>query len=174
MLFVALGLSLTAGCAPVGPTYVAQPLSLPLDRVVVFQDSHGPASYQSPQGHDIGRVVPQQRVRGEACQYGFSVPILAILGVDWASSISAGWQQGGYHDALAQARIGLPPDTVLFDVIADLKFLMVLTMYRQMCVVVDAAVAVPAPAPMRSSSLTSIQPTLEATESIRPGEILLP
>jgi hypothetical protein len=166
VLVVALGLTLTAGCARAGPTYLARPLSVPLERVVVFQDSHGPTSYQPPQGRDAGRVVSAQRVRGEACQRGFSVPILALLGVDWASSISAGWHRGGYHDALEQARIGLPPDAVLYDVMADLKYFMVLTLYRELCVVVDAAVAMPRSAPTRSGSLTWHESAIEAPVGI--------
>ena len=55
------------------------------------------------------------------------------------------------------ARRGLPHDAVLYDVRADLSTLVILSVYRQSCVVLDAAVALPlavapAAAPTREES----------------------
>jgi hypothetical protein len=57
--------------------------------------------------------------------------------------VSATWGDGGYRDALDNARRGLPRSAVLYDVRADLATLQILSIYYQRCVELDAAVALP-------------------------------
>ena len=62
----------------------------------------------------------------------------------YPASISAAWGEGGYRRALADARRGLPHDSVLYDVRTDLATQVILSIYRERCLIVNAAVAVPA------------------------------
>jgi len=116
---------------------------LALQELVVFQSSTGALSYQAPTGKDVLlKVAP--RVRGKACQSGIQVPFY------WR--LSVGWGEGAFKEALGKARAGLPKDAVLFDLRADLNHYSILTVYRRQCLLVDAAVAVPAQAPAPASA----------------------
>jgi hypothetical protein len=150
-----LALLLLAGSACVPPalrprvSYEANPQAIRSSGIVIFQDSSGALSYQAPAGRDVRKLVTARRVQGRACQRGFQLPteplVSAISGsvVPTATSISATWGDGGYRDAMDDARRGLPSRAVLYDVRADLATLQILSIYYQRCVQLDAAVALP-------------------------------
>jgi hypothetical protein len=129
-------------------SYEANPQALQ-GGFVIFQDSSGALSYHAPAGHDVRKLVTTQRVQGRACQRGFQLPIEPLIAALTGSAVpappwvSATWGDGGYRDAMDDARRGLPRDAVLYDVRADLATLMILSIYRQRCLVLDAAVALP-------------------------------
>jgi hypothetical protein len=138
---------------------------------VIFQDSSGALSYQAPAGRDVRKLVTTRRVQGRACQRGLQLPIEPIVAAFSGSPVplpvSAGatWGDGGYREALDDARRGLPHDAVLYDVHADLATLMILSIYRQRCVLLDAAVAVPlAAAATPSTSPEPSSPPKEARQ----------
>jgi hypothetical protein len=130
-------------------SYEANAQAIRSSGIVIFQDSSGALSYQAPAGRDVRKFVTAHRVQGYACQRGFQLPIeplvSAISGsvVPTAPSVSATWGDGGYRDALDNARRGLPRSAVLYDVRADLATLQILSIYYQRCVELDAAVALP-------------------------------
>jgi hypothetical protein len=101
---------------------------LKLSPVVLYQNSTGPASYHSPVGNDAGKAVTPTRVTGEACQSGIYIPILGV-----------GWGQGGFAEAIEAAGLKVP-GRMLYDIQADLKTTMILSIWRRQCVVVNAAV----------------------------------
>jgi hypothetical protein len=127
--------------------------------LVIFQDSSGALSYHSPVGRDVRKLVTARRVHGRACQRGFQLPIEPLLATlpgslpPTAASVSATWGEGGYREAMDDARRGLPQSAVLYDVRADLQTFVILSIYRERCVLINAAIALPladgegAPAP---------------------------
>lgn len=136
----------------VGPAYQANEKLLSLAPLVVFQGARGPLSYQTATGRDALRQLPVRRVRGRACQRGFQLPIFAVLSgaLDYEysagpSGLSAGWGDGSYEAAINEVRRQLPAGAVLFDVRADLQQRAILSVYRELCVVVDAGVMVAQP-----------------------------
>jgi hypothetical protein len=68
-------------------------------------------------------------------------------------SISAGWGDGGYANALANLRTKVPPNAVLFDVRADIRLRTILSVYAEECLVLDAAVFVPNEGPRTTQLL---------------------
>lgn len=118
--------------------------------IVIFQDSSGALSYHAPVGRDVRKLVSTRRVQGRACQRGLQLPLQPLfsalsgaLPTAAATSVSATWGDGGYRAAMDDARRGLPPEAVLYDVRADLATFVVLSIYRERCVVLDAALALP-------------------------------
>jgi len=147
--FCAVGWVLVAsGCLgmPARPhtSFQATPGVMALPNLVVYQGAEGPLSYQSPAGADVGSVVGHERVRGKACQRGLSLPTFSGSGI---TSLSVGWGEGAYRTALDDARSKAPSASVLFDVRADLQTRIIAAVYREQCLLVDAAVATAAPAP---------------------------
>ena len=150
---IALLLFMTSACVPSAlqprVSYQANPQVLQSGGLVIFQDSSGALSYHAPVGRDVRKLVSTRRVQGRACQRGLQLPIeplvAAVSGSPLAGpvSLSAAWGEGGYRDALDDARRGLPHEAVLFDVRADLSTLVILSIYQQRCVELDAAVALP-------------------------------
>lgn len=142
LVWTAAFTGLTGGCALTGlpPTYVANGQTLPLSPIVIYQGSSGPLSYQAPDPGDA-QAPPGSTpvVTGEACQSGFQLP--------WAyskqlmGSISAGWGQGGYVEALTRAQAKAPAHSLLYDVRVDLRQTSVLSLWRQLCLIVTANVA---------------------------------
>ena len=128
-------------------SYEANPQAIQPNGMVIFQDSSGALSYHAPTGRDVRKLVTADRVHGRACQRGFQLPtaplLAAISGKMTPAGVSATWGDGGYRDAMDDARRGLPPEAVLYDVRADLATLQILSIYYQHCVLLDAAVALP-------------------------------
>jgi hypothetical protein len=116
---------------------------------VVFQGSTGPLSYQTPAGEDMGRVVARERVRGRACQRGLSLPAFTGGGI---TALSVGWGEGAYQSAIEDARSKAPAAIALFDLRADVQTRIIAAVYREQCLIVDAAVATAAPAPAQVPS----------------------
>jgi hypothetical protein len=153
----AVGALLTWGCAGQlvpATSFQANPQLLSLAPLVVFQRSSGPLSYQTAVGRDGQRYTPAQRVRGEACQRGIQVPILAIVAAaagyeayGGANSLSGGWGEGGFQAALEHVRAQMPSQAILYDVQADVHHRSYLSVYRIQCVSIDAGVLVPEVAP---------------------------
>jgi hypothetical protein len=129
---------------------------VPVAELIVFQNNKVPVSYQPPQGRDVGGLEPVERVRGRACQRGVSVPILTGLGVRSSSALSVAWANGAFEAALADARRDLPPEAVLYDVRADLNLRMIMTVYRELCLELDAAVAMPVSAPSPGADAAAV------------------
>lgn len=136
---------LLTGCAAMGG---AGGGPMQFSGVTVYQDSEGPLSYRAPTGADVGEARPLAQVQGKACQYGLTIPfgpLVAIGGTggDLAGAVggaSAGWGEGGYREALAQAEARAAGGR-LFDVRADLNVVSILGIWREECVVVTASVA---------------------------------
>jgi hypothetical protein len=140
-----------AGCAAGLPalSYQANPRVLALPALVVHQDSSGALSYHAPSGRDAQRLVPHGRAKGRACQRGFQIPLLWNAFVPAPNnmgtwSLSAGWGEGGYAQALDDMRSRLPADALLYDVRADLHMRTILSLYAEQCLELDAAVVIPA------------------------------
>lgn len=91
----------------------------------VYANVNTPLSYRAPTPNEV-KVVPGQRVRGEACNQ-------AILGL-------VAWGDGGYNAAIedAKARSGAP---MLADVQADTNLFNVLFIYSKACTRVSGLVA---------------------------------
>lgn len=152
---------LSSACIPAAlqprTSYEANPQVLRSNGFVIFQDSSGALSYHAPVGRDVRKLVSSHRVRGRACQHGFQLPIAPLLAAATnsplasAATVSVSWADGGYRDAMEDARRGLPPNAVLYDVRADLSTMMILSIYTQRCVVLDAAVALPVAEPAPTS-----------------------
>jgi len=113
-----------------------------LRNFVVYQDSSGALSYHSQTAQGI---APEQarRVHGRACQHALQFPLIGARRELSGTSLSAGWGQGAYGEALDNARQGLPAEALLFDVRADINTFMILTVYRKQCLEISAAVAMP-------------------------------
>lgn len=131
-------------------SYQANPQLLALAPLVVFQGASGTLSYQTAVGRDGQRYTPSPRVRGEACQRGIQLPIIAILmaalggeAYGGAGSLSGGWGEGGFQAALDRVREQMPADAILYDVQADIHHRSYLSVYRIQCVSIDAGVLVP-------------------------------
>lgn len=130
-------------------SYEANPQAIRSNGVVIFQDSSGALSYRAPAGRDVRKLVTTRRVQGRACQRGFQLPIEPLVSAISGSvvpsppSVNATWGEGGYRDAMDDARRQLPSTAVLYDVRADLATLQILSIYYQRCVQLDAAVALP-------------------------------
>jgi hypothetical protein len=145
-------------------SYVASSQALQSNGLVIFQNSVGALSYHAPVGRDIRKFVSAQRVQGRACQRGFQLPIEPLMATlsgslpPTAASVSATWGDGGYRAALDQARRGLPRDAVLYDVRADLATFVILSIYRERCIVLDAAVALPLEATATSTTVPTDAP----------------
>ena len=151
---LALGLALGVlwtGCAAGLPSlsYRANPRVLALPAVVIHQDSSGALSYHTPAGRDVQHLLPRGRAKGRACQRGFQIPLLWNAFVPASNnmgswSLSAGWGDGGYAQALENLRSKLPADALLYDVRADLHMRTILSIYAEQCLELDAAVVSPA------------------------------
>jgi hypothetical protein len=91
----------------------------------VYTNVNTPLSYRSPTPSEV-KVVPGQRVQGEACNQ-------AILGL-------VAWGDGGYAAAVedAKRRSGA---TMLSDVQADTRLFNVLFVYDKACTRVSALVS---------------------------------
>jgi hypothetical protein len=131
-------------------SYEGNSQALQYSGYVIFQDSSGALSFHAPVGRDVRKLVTAQRAQGRACQHGFQLPfepVVAALSsgsvVPTAASVSVAWGEGGYRDAMADARRGLPHNAVLYDVRADLSSFVLLSIYHERCIVLDAAVALP-------------------------------
>ncbi len=129
-------------------SYEANPQLIPAGQFVIFQDSTGALSYHAPTGRDVRKLVTTRRVEGRACQRGLQLPFEPLIAAassaqPYPASIGVGWGDGGYRRALADARRGLPRDSILYDVRADLATQVILSIYRESCLIVNAAVAVP-------------------------------
>ena len=137
-------LGLGAGCAPLlgttrDPAYDGNgPGAISLPGFVAYQNSVGPLSYRATA--NAAAAAPRD-AHGEACQTGLYLPI----GLVWAiiksegnaayaaASVSAGWGQGGYAEAVAQA-LEATPGGRLVDVRADMATTMILSVWRRQCV----------------------------------------
>lgn len=108
---------------------------------VIYQDSAGPLSYHSVVAKGI--VHPARRVQGKACQTGLQVPLFGLHG--GGTWLSAAIDDGTYAEALEAAH-AQAPDSLLYDVRADLQARTILLVYRQECLIVNAAVASPSAA----------------------------
>lgn len=135
---------LASGCA--GMSAGGGPMQF--SGVTVYQDSEGALDYHAPAGADVGKALPVAQVQGKACQYGITIPfgpLVAIGGTggDIAGALggaSAGWGEGGYREAIAQAEAKAGGGR-LFDVRADMNVVSILGIWREECVVVTASVA---------------------------------
>lgn len=151
MLSVAMCAALWVGGCVFSPrpqaSYEANSQVQSLRNFVVYQDSSGALSYHSQTAQGI---APEQarRVHGRACQHGLQFPLIGARRELSGTSLSAGWGQGAYREALDNARDGLPPEALLFDVRADINTFMILTVYRRQCLEIDAAVAMPVAPPL--------------------------
>ena len=112
----ALLLLLCAGCAG--------PMSRVLGPATVYEDVSAPLEYRA----DLGGGT--REVRGEACQMGIFLPVIPA---------SVAWGEGGYSDAVREAQ-AKAPGALLTDVRADLHEISILTIFRQRCLVITAAV----------------------------------
>ncbi len=135
-----------SGCGVFSPrphaSYEANSQVQTLRNFVVYQDSSGALSYHSPTA--LGSAPgPALRVQGRACQHGLQFPLIGARKDLAGTSLSAGWGQGAYREALDDARESLPPQALLFDVRADINTFMILTVYRRQCLEINAAVAMP-------------------------------
>lgn len=74
-------------------------------------------------------------VKGVSCQRGLSVPLAAQLR---ATSVSAGFGDGGFVKAVAAIKGKLPEAAGLYDVKIDLRVFSVLSVYRSLCTEVTA------------------------------------
>ena len=149
-LALALGV-LWAGCAAGLPklSYQANPRVLALPAIVIHQDSSGALSYHASSGRDVQRLVPRARAQGRACQRGFEIPLFWNAFVPSPNnmgtwSLSAGWGEGGYAQALDDMRSKLPANALLYDVRADLHMRTIMSVYAEQCLELDAAVVIPA------------------------------
>jgi len=144
-----VGAALITGCAGARPVYDADPrlLALPAG-IVAFQGGSGPMSYPASAG---GAVMAGPPVQGSRCQRGVSLPILgAFFGKGAADRsgawLSVGWGHGAYADVVSELLAGQPAGTVLSDVRADLRTRMILSVYREQCLVLTATLLRPRPA----------------------------
>jgi len=154
-LALALALStLSFGClsamTPKPASYVGDSTGLVLPQWTLYQGSTGSLSYQTAVAADGTRFIAAPRVHGKACQRGLSIPILSALAMSGPTmfsrspgSLSAGWGDGGYQAAVDDAKKNLPKEAILYDVRADLQYRMVLTIYHEQCVHVDAGLLLP-------------------------------
>jgi hypothetical protein len=146
-------------------SYEANPQAIQSNGLVIFQDSSGALSYHAPAGRDVRKLVTTRRVQGRACQRGFQLPIQPLISafsgsvVPTAASVSATWGDGGYRDAMVDARRELPLEAVLYDVRADLATLEILSIYYQRCILLDAAVALPLQSAVPSATSPLPPPT---------------
>lgn len=133
-----------AGCAASAPSYVAQDGLMRLPASVVYQGGAGPLSYQAT----AGARVAAQRARGEACQRGITVPFIGLFvyrrgapaGPTW---LSAGWGEGTFAEVANKMLATQPQGATLTDVRADVRTRAFLSLYREQCLVLDAAVVLP-------------------------------
>jgi hypothetical protein len=140
-----------AGCGLRPRTsYEANSQVLQLPSVVVYQGSTGSLSYQSAVGRDVQRLLPHQRAQGRVCQRGIQLPIFAALyafgqaRAGQGTWLSTGWGDGSYRAAMDDLRQHVPSGAVLYDVRADVDIRMILGVYREQCLVLDAGLLVPA------------------------------
>jgi hypothetical protein len=151
---VSLMSTLLCGCLGAltpSAAYIADPQVVALPQWTVYQGSTGSLSYQTAVGRDGQRFIAAPRVQGRACQHGLQVPILGIVAAATNSStlargpaaISAGWGDGGYRAAVDNAKAKLPKEAILYDVRADMRHRLILTVYHEQCVVIDAGVLLP-------------------------------
>lgn len=133
---------LASACAPPKTSYEADDRSMNLSQPVVYQGSTGSLSYAAPTGKDVRVATKAVRVGGEACQWGVQIPLDPVLRAAATGapgfSPSAGWGDGGYRRAIADAA-SKAPGARLHDVRVDLGVLVVLGVVRRECVRVDAA-----------------------------------
>jgi hypothetical protein len=142
--------ALCAGCAAglPGLSYEANPRVLALPALVIHQDSSGALSYHAPARYPGQQLRPRGRAQGRACQRGFQIPLIWNAFVpapnnmgSW--SLSAGWGEGGYIQALEDMRSRLPAGALLHDLRADLHMRTILSVYAEQCVELDAGVLIP-------------------------------
>jgi hypothetical protein len=139
------------GCTPIraatrtGDFGDQQPGVMRMSPLTVFQSSQGPLNYQSPTLKKA-KVVPKIRVTGEACQSGLNLPVGAIVSAIRTGNqalafgnVSAAWGDGGYQRAIAEAASKAPGHD-LVDVRADLEVTVILGIWMQQCVNVNAGV----------------------------------
>jgi hypothetical protein len=161
------------------PSYQADTHQLRLQPLTIFQSSVGPVSQQTGALRDVHGAIPERRVTAEECQYGLQLPLLSLItGGKVSLSLSAGWGQGGYDKALAKAQREAGPETYLVDVRADLRSISVLLgIWQQQCVIVDAGVVPPSaltepPTPSPSPSpAPAPPPVIDADGGAPPTEI---
>lgn len=134
---------LCAACATAQPSYVARDGVLALPGWVLYQGASGPLSVQ-PEARVL-RVAPE-RVHGSACQRGVQLPLLRAYVPDHSPHraaavwLSVGWGKGAYEQVLGELARGLPAGAVLTDVEIDLRERAILSVYREQCLEVSAAV----------------------------------
>jgi hypothetical protein len=146
VLFGTLG-----GCAAGAPSYVARDGLMSLPETVVYQGGAGPLSYRAA----AGGVVARERAHGRACQRGITLPFIGLFvyrhgAPAGPAALSAGWGDGTYAELTAQMLATQPKGATLTDLRADVSYRAILSVYREQCLELDAAVVLP-PTPQLGS-----------------------
>ncbi len=115
----------------------ARPAPLIMGGLNLFSAVEGPMSFEAATPADVpkGAELLPGRLDARACQHGVSVPLTASFR---ATSVSAAAGNGGYKKALASLRAAHPEAKGFFDVISDIRTLIVLGIYKRTCVEVSA------------------------------------
>lgn len=139
-LYTLMATTSALGCLP-RPTprasYEAHAETMVVPSYVIFQDSAGALSYHAPTARDATPRPVQERVEGKACQRGLQLPVFTGNGI---AMLSVGFGEGAYRQATDDARQLLPAGALLYDVRADLQARTILLLYREECLIVNAAV----------------------------------
>jgi hypothetical protein len=135
-------------CVACAPQYVARPGVSRAGNV--FEQATGPLSYQSPTARDVARTSGGPRtVRGESCQHAIVFPVAVAVALFQkpaateatpAPSLGVAWGDGGYVQALEEARAAAG-GAELYDVRADAHVTAILGIYVRRCLEVHAEVA---------------------------------
>jgi hypothetical protein len=139
---IVLTAAVLPGCAPLightrDPAYLGNgPGAIALPPVVAYQNSTGPLSYRATSASAAGL----REVQGESCQSALTFPVaLAWAAIESgsaanaAASLSVGWGEGGYAEAVANA-LQSAPRARLVSARADLHTRVILGVWRQQCV----------------------------------------
>jgi hypothetical protein len=117
-------------------SYEANPGLISIGGWVVFFASEGPLSYATLTARDLPRdAVRMGPVRGRACQYGLSTP---IIGLNQVPRLSGAVGEGGFEKALQQIREQHPDLRGVYDVKVDDHVTTVLTVFHRQCTEVTA------------------------------------
>jgi hypothetical protein len=111
---------------------------------VVFRDQTGALSLHAACAKDVQWLGSVRRVSGRACQYGLQIPLNLLSAHNdrrRALTLSGGWGDGGASAAMEVASQGLAVGEMLYDIHVDLNTMIVLGVWRQECVVVNARVS---------------------------------
>lgn len=141
-LFLALAL-IVWGTVPLRAEpedYEAKPGLINVGWLVLFYNSKGPLSYDTPTRSELpADAVPLGPVECNSCQRGLSIPLpISAFGRSRAGSLSGALGDGGFERALANLRKTRPDLRGIYDVKVDMRRVSVLGIYKKMCMEISA------------------------------------